>query len=480
MEEGNDVPGRSNVLDISFLLEDIQEDIEKMKKAVKEFLRVTCENTFEEHRAKWQAADESGNSVYCQLASLNRIYEGEYPNAIDNHTLEKHDIWGFVNTYLYILAAFEAKAKLLYLPGIQKRLDKRAQYGQMPGGWKCQEDACDCLYCEMGDLPDKETMTAEDVINLDNSAYDQIMRNNLMLLAGLLCQITKASLPPTNAIHSIETSSDYNSDRGGCLWGTLLRVYIAFPAPNLFEALERIITSGLWTIGLVAIEDYTSELAKAPPEAKLRGAIPHPADGAPQPVIFLGGTGNPGNVHLRGMNAEFVAYAVDNIHDIIIIIIITSASSTATTCYSRTHARDSRPHRQVAHVRLLSGATSTTRAERKSIRPGQGLHPHRPLSSAVGRGGRALSSPRPDRAAAAKGLTHSVRSPGVDAESVLRAGRLPRLLGTPTKACLLARAPWIAKEGACAGRLGAWADGWWRTCLPTQANVVAAAWTTLM
>ncbi|KAI1493355.1 hypothetical protein F5X96DRAFT_688608 [Biscogniauxia mediterranea] len=175
-------------------------------------------------------------------------------------------------------------------------------------------------------------------------------------------------------------------------------------------------------------------------------------------------------------NAEFVAYAVDNIHD---IIIITSASSTATTCYSRTHARDSRPHRQAASLAYFLEQCRRRRALGvKAIRPGQGLQPHRPLSSAtwnqVIRDWQSCDDSAFVRARALewgvwarshlhdqkivqpqrRGLTHSVRSPGVvdDDESVFRAGHLPRLLCTPTKACLLGRARALGREGACAGR----------------------------
>ncbi|KAI0003949.1 hypothetical protein F4779DRAFT_86644 [Xylariaceae sp. FL0662B] len=160
----------------------------------------------------------------------------------------------------------------------------------------------------------------------------------------------------------------------------LSNIYAEEKSPNLLEAIGNIISSGLSTIGLDDIEKYIAGLAHnaasdsntnarepnnaiyprvhpedAPysfSEAKLRGAIHIPstfrygAEGAPPPVILVGGTGNPGYVTFAGSyipllqdaetsfgdplwinmpgyaledvqaNAEFVAYAVNYIHGI--------------------------------------------------------------------------------------------------------------------------------------------------------------------
>ncbi|KAI0597244.1 hypothetical protein F4775DRAFT_561306 [Biscogniauxia sp. FL1348] len=142
----------------------------------KELIPVTCENTYEEQRDRFQAAVESYNSVFRRLVALGKACKGEYPNAIVNHTLEQHELWGLRNIFDYFTAVLQIKFRLQNPPSTQEPEDERTKYGKVAGGWKCQEKACDCLYCELGDLPDKETVTAEDIMILDNSAYKQTMR----------------------------------------------------------------------------------------------------------------------------------------------------------------------------------------------------------------------------------------------------------------------------------------------------------------
>ncbi|CAJ2504173.1 Uu.00g115670.m01.CDS01 [Anthostomella pinea] len=219
---------------------------------------------------------------------------------------------------------------------------------------------------------------------------------------GTLLQMTEATAAPANVFSSINTSSppaaDTTASSSVFTWLSgaepttsptdvghalelLSSIYAANPTPNLFEAIGHIITSGLSTVlpdefeksiredfKGADIEPHTNPREPASPiyprvipadapysfsESKLRSAINIPpnfrygAAGAPQPVILVGGTGNPGRVTYEGSyipllqrdddssfadlvwldipgesledvqtNAEYVAYAIHYIHGI--------------------------------------------------------------------------------------------------------------------------------------------------------------------
>ncbi|KAH9895335.1 hypothetical protein F4778DRAFT_746369 [Xylariomycetidae sp. FL2044] len=215
----------------------------------------------------------------------------------------------------------------------------------------------------------------------------------LILFLGLLCHITEAILPPRatgtpvatdlsssilTSLQAAQTAATPSSVEAA--FASLSSIYAADPTPNFFEAVGSIIVSGLSTIGIDDIEDYIAGIADgaasdsntntrepdtaifpqassddAPysfSEAKLRGAIHIPstfqygAEGAPQPVILVAGTGNAAYVTFSGSwvpllqdnstsfgapvwlnipgdslddtqgNAEYVAYAINYIHGI--------------------------------------------------------------------------------------------------------------------------------------------------------------------
>ncbi|KAI1080593.1 hypothetical protein F5B20DRAFT_539846 [Whalleya microplaca] len=218
---------------------------------------------------------------------------------------------------------------------------------------------------------------------------------------GLPYQILEASAPLQNVLQHVETTSPFIANVAAYThaftsvqavktaadpesveqaFEKFSSIYTVAKTPNLFEAVGKIISLGLSTIGLDDIKQYIAELANnaashsntnlkepdniiyprahsqdAPysfPEDTLRGAIHIPttfrygAEGAPQPIILVGGTGNPGYVSFAGSyipllqdsatsfgdpvwlnmpghalldvqaNAEFVAYAVNYIHGI--------------------------------------------------------------------------------------------------------------------------------------------------------------------
>ncbi|KAI1496245.1 hypothetical protein F5X99DRAFT_414294 [Biscogniauxia marginata] len=179
LRDGPFFPAR---IDLPHALVEAERQVSKVADKVEDFIVkvkvVTNEIEYYEQLFRFYGTVQCFNALCWRIDFLAKQSEAEYPGYIKRHTLPADEFQDLKNKKDFLGTALRAKVRMYRFSCGPENHDPDTHGTGEADGLACYEEACDCLHCQVGDMPDKQVLTAQQAMALDDWAYEQMMRTS--------------------------------------------------------------------------------------------------------------------------------------------------------------------------------------------------------------------------------------------------------------------------------------------------------------